>query len=150
METLIETSTITIIVYGEAQPAGSKRGFAFKRKNGSTGVAISDANPKSRDYKNRVSDAARQQYQGELLRGPLEVTLRFFKPRPKSHYTSKGLITKSAPDEWTSRPDVLKLSRAVEDALASVVYVDDAQIISEHIHKRFGEPARCEIEIREL
>lgn len=150
MSTLIETSTITITVYGEAQPAGSKRGFAFKRKNGSTGVAISDANPKSRDYKNRVSDAARQQYQGELLRGPLEVTLRFFKPRPKSHYTSKGLIAKSAPDEWTSRPDVLKLSRAVEDALASVVYVDDAQIISEHIHKRFGEPARCEIEIREL
>lgn len=150
MASLTQAEPIIIVVYGDAQPAGSKRGFAFKRQNGSTGVAISDANPKSRDWKTQVSQAAGSQYGGDLLRGPIELTLRFFKPRPKSHYTSKGLITKSAPDEWTSKPDVLKLARGVEDSLSGIVYADDAQIVDEHLQKRFGSPARCEIEIREL
>jgi len=37
--------------------------------------------------------------------------------------------------------------RAVEDALKGVVYVDDAQIVSELLDKRWGEPARVEVVI---
>lgn len=151
MSTLVETSTITITVYGEAQPAGSKRGFVIKDKNtGKQRAIITDANGKSRDWKTHVAQAAGEQYKGELLRGPIQVAMLFVKPRPKSHYTSKGTLTKSAPREWIGKPDVLKLSRGVEDALSGVVYADDSQIVTEVLQKRFGEPARCEIEIREL
>lgn len=143
--------TIRITVYGVAQPAGSKRGFAFKRKNGSTGVAISDANPKSREFKNVVSDAAREAYHGPLLQGPLDVTMIFVRPRLKGHYRKDGTVKPAFVDALpTSKPDVLKLARGVEDALSKIVYLDDSQIVDERIRKVYGEPARVEIEIRQL
>lgn len=143
---------IRITVYGHAQPAGSKRGFARQRSNGSTFVSIVDANPKSRDWKNAVTSAAREAYSGDLLNGPLSVTMVFYRPRPKGHFTTSGGLSKSGrTTPWpTSKPDVLKLARGVEDALTGVVYRDDAQIVSETIEKHWGEPARCEVEIVEL
>lgn len=139
-----------ITVYGDAQPAGSKRGFAFKRKNGSTGVAISDANPKSRDWKTQVSQAAGEQFRGDLIRGPVELQLKFYKPRPKSHFKKSGGLTGSAPRAHVSKPDALKLARGVEDALTGVVYADDSQIVREVLEKHYGEPARVEIVLREV
>jgi Holliday junction resolvase RusA-like endonuclease len=143
---------ITITVYGTAQPAGSKRAFALRKGGVLTGrVAVSDANPKARDWKNQVADAAREAYQGELLTGPLRVSLRFFRPRPDGHYGTKGLNKKGRESHApTSKPDVLKLARGVEDALTSVVWRDDAQIVAELITKDWGEPARCEIAIEPL
>lgn len=143
---------VEIKVFGKPQPAGSKRGFAFTRANGKTGVAISDANSKSRPWKTLVSQAAGEQYGGELLRGPLAVELRFFAPRPKGHYGSgskASVLKASAPQYPTGKPDVLKLARAVEDALTKVVYADDSQIVREVLEKCYGEPARVEIVIVE-
>lgn len=142
------SNRIEFVVYGQSQPAGSKRGFAFKRKNGSTGVAISDANPESRNWKNEVSHAARQVYRGELLRGPLAVTFTFYRPRPKGHFGKRGINKNGLEMPYPiSKPDVLKLSRGVEDALTNVVWADDSQIVTELIEKRYGEPARVEIVI---
>jgi hypothetical protein len=45
------------------------------------------------------------------------------------------------------RPDVLKLARAIEDAITGVIWVDDSQIIDEHLYKRWGDPARVEVTI---
>lgn len=142
-------NAIQITVYGHPAPAGSKRGFAFKRTNGSTGVAISDANPKSRLWKEAVSSAARLIYRGELLRGPLDVAMVFYRPRPAGHFGKAGTLNKAGRDAKApvGRPDVLKLARGVEDALTSVVWHDDAQIVRELIEKQWGEPARVEIVI---
>lgn len=143
---------IRITVYGQAEPAGSKRGFARQRNNGSTFVSIVDANPKSRDWKNAVTSAAREAYSGDLLNGPLSVTMVFYRPRPKSHFTTSGCLSKAGRTAVfpATKPDVLKLARGVEDALTGVVYRDDAQIVKELLEKHWGEPARCEIEIVEL
>ena len=43
---------------------------------------------------------------------------------------------------------MLKLARAVEDAMSGVVYRDDAQVVTEVLRKRYGEPARAEVAIR--
>ncbi|MFI5202203.1 MAG: RusA family crossover junction endodeoxyribonuclease [Candidatus Kapaibacterium sp.] len=139
---------IQIRVHGKPQPAGSKRGFAFKRKTGGTGVAITDANPKSRDWKNTVSYEARAAYSGELLTCPIRLTLTFFLARPKHHSGTKGLKP-SAPRHVTTKPDVLKLSRGVEDALTGIVWVDDSQIVSEHLYKFYGEKEFVDITIEE-
>lgn len=45
---------------------------------------------------------------------------------------------------------MLKLARAAEDALTGILWRDDAQICDEVIRKRYGEPARVEIEVRTL
>jgi Holliday junction resolvase RusA-like endonuclease len=147
-----ERKPITFTVFGNSQPAGSKRAFALRKGGVLTGrVAVSDANPKSRDWKEQVASAAREAYRGELLTGPLQVILRFYRVRPNGHFGTKGLNKKGkesiAP---TSKPDVLKLARGVEDALSNVIYRDDAQIVDERIQKYWGEPARCEITIETL
>jgi Holliday junction resolvase RusA-like endonuclease len=110
-----------------------------------------DANPNSKDWKQQVAYAAREAYGGQLLDGPLRVSLQFYRPRPKGHYGAVGLNKKgresTAP---TSKPDVLKLARGVEDACTGIVWRDDAQIVAELITKDWGEPARCEVTIEPL
>jgi len=142
-------TTIAFTVYGEPKTAGSKRAFY---KAGMKRAIVVDDNDKSRDWKEHVSSAARQNYQGPLLTGPLKVSLRFYRVRPKGHFNGRGEMNKAGRDSIgpTTKPDVLKLARAVEDALSGVIYRDDAQIIREVLEKEWGEPARVEVVIEPL
>ena len=80
-------------------------------------------------WRNRIEDAAISARQGEvdLWRGPILLECEFVLPRSPSHYTSKGNLTKSAPT--IPQNDLDKLIRAVGDALSSVVYCDDVQVV---------------------
>lgn len=151
MSTLDETRTALVFtVYGKPQPAGSKRAFVI---TGTNRASVTDANPKSRDWKNAVASEAYKVHAGDLLDGPLAVQFTFYFPRPKGHYrTGKniGQLKPSSPMFPATKPDALKLARGVEDALSGVVYRDDAQIVQEVLAKRFGEPARVEIIIEKL
>lgn len=144
---------IKFSVIGIPQTAGSKRAFPFKRGDGSLGVRVSDDNPKGANWKQAVAYSALESLNGHrgLLTGALSVTMTFYRPRPAGHFGKNGLnkagLSQLAP---VSRPDVLKLARAAEDALTSVLWRDDSQIVEEHLFKHWGEPARMEIEIREL
>jgi Holliday junction resolvase RusA-like endonuclease len=153
-------TTITFTVYGRSEPAGSKQSFVplhrttkqpFRNKNGGIVVSTVDDNPKSKGWKKVVAKAAKEAHRGPLLDGPLVATFRFFRPRPKNHHAKFGLskvgAQSVAPD---TRPDVLKLARAVEDAMIGICYEDDAQIVEEHLFKCWGEPARVEIEVTQM
>jgi Holliday junction resolvase RusA-like endonuclease len=135
---------IAFTVYGTPAPAGSKRGF-YNKKAGR--VIVTDDSARSRPWKAQVADAAAETMNGgELLRGPMFLGCEFYFPRPKGHYGKRGLRP-SAPAIPTVKPDLLKLARAVEDALSGVVYVDDAQIAREILDKFYGEPARVEVRL---
>lgn len=144
---------ISFFVPGVAKPAGSKRGFMARKGGVPTGkVMIVDACKGSADWKSDVRAEARKQYQGALLSGALFLSLCFLVRRPKGHFGtgSKCSVLKPyAPDAPTSKPDVLKLARGVEDALTGIVWVDDSQIVTERIAKRYSERPGVEIEIRE-
>ena len=148
------TEPITFTVIGLPQPAGSKRAFPFKRRDGKLGVAVSDNNPKAKDWKQAVASAAHAAHNGSgLLDGPLEVKMLFFLPRPKGHYRTgrnAGTLRESAPLFPTGRPDTQKLARGTTDALTKVIWRDDSQIVKEVLQKHYGEPARCEITITPL
>jgi Holliday junction resolvase RusA-like endonuclease len=143
---------LSFTVLGEPAPAGSKRAFMNKH----TGrISVTDASKRSKPWQAEVKSAAIEAIDAVpldgLLTGPLTVEFTFFKPRPKNHYGSgknSGVLKLSAPEFPTTRPDALKLARAVEDALSGVVYRDDAQIVTETLRKRYGSPARCEVSIR--
>lgn len=137
----------SFVVYGVPATAGSKKGFV----NQKTGrVIITDDSKRSRPWKALVTDAAIEAIgEQELLTGPLELRLSFYLIRPKGHYGVKG-VRPSAPRFPTVKPDLLKLARAVEDALSGIVYRDDAQIAVEVLTKDYGAPARVEVEVREL
>ena len=145
---------VAFTVFGKPQPAGSKRAFPIRRKNGRTGVAVSDANPKASGWKTEISQVAGEEMGDRtLLVGPLGFQVIFYTPRPQSHYgngRNSGKVKKSAPPFPCARPYLLKLARAVEDALSQVVYRDDSQICDEVLYKRFGEPARIEVEIWQI
>jgi Holliday junction resolvase RusA-like endonuclease len=66
------------------------------------------------------------------------LVLTFYTPRPAGHYGKRGLRP-GAPTRPTTRPDVLKLARAVEDACTGIVWRDDSQIVDEVLSKWFAD-----------
>lgn len=141
-------TSYTLTVFGNAEPAGSKRGFYRP----GLGVRIVDANPKSREWKNLVAKEAGLVARG-FLEGPLLLEATFYRPRPASHYGSgknRGQVKASAPAFPDTRPDTTKLLRGIEDAMQGVLYRDDAQIVRQIVAKEWGAPARVEIRVQEV
>ena len=129
-------------VYGHPQGKGSKRAVRGR---------VIDSNPNARPWALQVSAAAHDAYGDEpLIRGPVEVSMEFFFSRPKGHYGRRGGLLPSAPAEMTVPPDLDKLCRAAADALTGVVIKDDGQIAHLHLAKRYGEPERLEVRLREI
>lgn len=131
---------ISFFVPGLPIPGGSKTAFPIRRKDGSAGVAVSDASGRrGKEWRARIALAAHAAVNPDLLapRGPLCLTLAFAMPRPKGHYGKHG-VRRSAPVFPVVRPDVLKLARVVEDACTGILWHDDAQICVEILTKEYG------------
>lgn len=144
---------ISFFVHGTPQPAGSKRAFVLKKAGAYTGRAIvTDANPRSKDWKTDVRREAERNYQGEPWDCPISLVLEFFVARPKGHFgTGKNanILKSSAQPFPTSKPDATKLCRGVEDALTGLAWVDDAQIVTQRITKRYADRPGVMITINE-
>jgi Holliday junction resolvase RusA-like endonuclease len=143
-------TTVSLVVHGDAQPAGSKRAFM---RPGARFPQVVDANPKSAGWKSQIGKACAEQYGGAFLEGPLVMIVRFYQPRIKGHFgtgRNAGLLKDSAPARPIVAPDVDKLSRAVLDGLTGQLYRDDAQVVTKLAEKHYGEPARVEIEVTPL
>lgn len=140
-------TSISFWVPGICKTAGSKRAFIPK---GWKRAIITDDCKGSKDWRGDVKRFAVEHLQGPLLEGALEVTMTFYRTRPKSHLNSRGNVKASAVLFPISKPDALKLARAVEDSLTGVIWKDDAQIVTEHLRKRYGQNPGCQIEIKEM
>jgi Holliday junction resolvase RusA-like endonuclease len=128
----------TFFVPGIPKPGGSKRGFILP---GTKRVIITDANPKSRDWKTSVSQVAND-HGVTPLSGPLELSIDFIFPRPKGHFgTGKNeyVLKASAPQHHTVKPDATKLTRSTEDALTGIAWRDDAQVAVQTISKWYTQ-----------
>lgn len=130
-------------------PGGSKRAFPYRGKDGKTHVAVSDASgDRVKHWRAAVQFAAQQAWKFSPFEGPVILNLLFVLPRVKGHWTPGGTLRRNAPPWHTKKPDVLKLTRAVEDCLTGVVWKDDAQIVDEHIVKFYGRRTGVEIIVR--
>lgn len=163
---------IAFTVHGQARPAGSKNsGVAYRngpdgkpvpvtRANGSIVTFTKDSSgAKGEEWRKNVAAAAaaaKERLGLDLLTGPLFVEFDFYKVRPKSHYGSgrnAHVLKPSAPAYPDTRPDVLKLTRAIEDACSKVIYEDDSRIVGQTNTKLYvdrGEGERCEVRIWDL
>jgi crossover junction endodeoxyribonuclease RusA len=125
---------ITFTVQGTPAPQGSMRGFI---RNGR--VNMTSANKQTMPWRQAVAAAASQACRGSTWpttkAGAIELQFNF--PRPKWHLNSKGAVKPSAPPDKTTKPDIDKLQRAILDALAGIVYVDDAQVYFVQALKRY-------------
>jgi len=147
----MQSDRIELVVYGTAQPGGSKRAVSWRAKDGRSGTNVIDANPKAAGWKKLVSQEAGKvmaQRGGALLEGALVAEFTFYLQRPKGHFNAKGQLKPSAPAFPTTRPDAGKLARSTADSLTGVVWRDDAQAVIEVHRKRYGTPERAELLIR--
>lgn len=110
---------ITIRVYGEAGPQGSKR-FVGTSKAG-RGIMI-ESSAKVKPWREAVKWAAMQSG-ARGLDGPLWVSMVFTIKKPKS--APKRRRTWPA-----TKPDLSKLARSTEDALTDAgIWADDARVV---------------------
>ncbi len=156
---------ISFTVIGKAEPAGSKKAAPIfkngpngkelvRRQNGSIMTTVRDDNDKSKPWQQQVAGCAMQAYGNRpVMLGPIRLTVTFYRARSKGDYGSgknSHLVKASSPRFPTTKPDATKLLRGIEDACTGILWRDDAQIVDQHIYKRFGEPARAEITVEEI
>lgn len=122
------TLTITFYVFGRPAPQGSKR--LLNRKTGAMGESSKRVAPWRSDVR---AVAMLQRDKFNMRDRPVRLECVFKFRRPASHYSRRGgclILKPSAPQYCTTRiGDVDKLLRAISDALAGVLYDDDAQIV---------------------
>lgn len=132
---------IEFVVHGDAKPQGSLQSFYVAK----LGRTVTPQKQSVIDWRTRLADAGAQVVLargGELLDGPVQIQAVIYSLKPKSWPRWRVLPS--------TRPDWDKLARAIGDALSGVVYRDDALIVDAHVAKRCGEPARCEVRVREI
>ena len=159
---------MSFFIAGVPQPAGSKRAFAIrgkdgnivKRASGADMIAVTDANPKAKPWQ-AIVRADAHIVMARQTRGPragaIRLELFFVLKRPKSHYRTGKRANEL--HDWAvklqpiGKPDVLKLARAVEDACTGIIWLDDAQITEEFLRKRYaahGESTGVEVHVRSM
>jgi len=126
---------IEFVAKGEVVPKGRHRavvqgGYARIYTPGSTAK-----------YEQYIKMVAAEHAPPKLLTGALVITLHINLQRPAS-----------LPNKIThciKRPDVDNSIKSILDALESVIYKNDSQIVELHAYKRYGTPS-VKIEIEEL
>lgn len=129
-------------VEGKPATQGSKRGIPFKKRGSDgLGVRLIDDNPRTKEWRRHVRDTVRETWDKPSLSCPVFLSCTFWLRRPKSHYGTGRNANKQrdhAPLFPTTKPDSLKLARAVEDALTGLCWIDDSQVVQHTIRKRYA------------
>ena len=150
---------IAFEVVGTPATQGSKVEQVIRNRNGQPIIkdgraltTIREDNPRLAGWRQEVAQMARAAYSGPLLIGAVAVTMTFYRPRPKSHFgtgRNEGRLKESAEEYPITRPDLLKLARAVEDSCTGVLWVDDSQVVRETLVKDWGT-FRVSVEVQSL
>lgn len=104
----------------------------------------------SKADKERIQWQIRPTAPDKPLEGPVELTIYFFMPIPKS--ASKALRQQMInrvilPDK---KPDEDNLAYLVTNALKEIVYDDDKRVCAKHVYKFYGENPRTVIKVRPI
>ena len=149
-------------VLGKPMTQGSTRSAPVRKKGGGYQthpdgrpklIPVHDKGKELKAWRQDVAVAARRAYSGPLLVGPVAIVLIFARPRLKWHFgtgRNAGKLKASAPSHPTTKPDSIKLTRAVEDALTGVIWADDAQVCGHEIYKVWGDCYRLLVTVEEL
>jgi Holliday junction resolvase RusA-like endonuclease len=135
---------IQFTVYGEPVAQGRPR---FSNQGGFTKVYDP---AKSKDFKKYVKLVASQNRPDKLLEGPISMEVKIFKASLKSFSKKKAAQAEEGVLRPLTKPDVDNYVKGVKDALKSVIWRDDSQVVDLYISKWYSETPRIEIIIKEL
>jgi len=145
---------IAFTVRGIPQPKGSTRAFALPVKGAfdhrgqqKYRAVTTSANPDLRSWETQVRTVCQTAMNThKMFEGPVEIEAKFYLIRPAS------VPVKKRP--WpSSKPDLSKLFRGIEDAMNQLVYRDDAQVVRASVAKYYDDAqqgVRVEIVVREV
>ena len=119
--------TISFTVPGDSRPKGSTRAFVVNGRAVTTSATIG-----LKEWEQRIAIAAGFAAQGTTFPQAVSVTAHFFLWRPPS-------LPKRVVDHLTE-PDLDKLTRALGDGLARVLFPNDKQITEWRCRKSYAEP----------
>jgi len=133
---------IRFFVPGKPACAGSKRAF-LNKKSGKIIMVPDDE--RSMPWRTNVQGHAMQEManKAKIATEAVQLSITFTLARPKNHYrTGKhaGQLKDGAPVLVTTKPDLTKIVRAIEDALTGICWTDDNQVARHNTMKRYANP----------
>lgn len=135
---------IQFTVYGEPVAQGRPR-FSHQ------GDFVRAYDPsKSKDFKKYVKLVASQNRPNKIFEGPISMEVKIYKASLKSFSKKKAAQAEEGVLRPLTKPDVDNYVKGVKDALKSVIWRDDSQVVELHISKWYSETPRIEITIKEL
>lgn len=138
---LFGAAPITFRVYGIPQTKGSTRA---RHIPGQRYASITNDNKKNKPWATLVSYEARlAKGPGDPLDGPVLLRLRFFMRPPKA-------LPKRRDSFAIKRPDLDKMIRSIKDALSSILYRDDSQVVMLVVTKEYALQPGVEIRCQEV
>ena len=138
------TFHIFFTVYGEPVAKGRPR---FARQ----GKFVKTFTPeKTKSYESEVAMMAKAAMgSSKPLFSPLEAFIHLTFPIPESYSKKRSEACLSGQEKHTKKPDVDNCAKAIIDGMGGIIFDNDSQIVSLHIHKTYGEIAKAEIMVRE-
>lgn len=131
---------LVLDVDGVPVPQGSKK-LGLNRATGR--AVLLDDNAALAGWRYLLALRARQGWGKSPWAGPVAADLRFYLPRPASHYgtgRNAGIVKASAPAVPGVKPDLDKLVRAVFDSLTVAgVWADDSRVVDLAARKRYAD-----------
>lgn len=121
-------TSLKFFVAGEPIPQGSMKAFVVA---GTARVVHSSPEPLAFWRQRIATEAQAAMGGGSPLEGAVSVQATFYLPRPKSRPKRHFW-----PDR---RPDIDKLARSLLDALTSIAFGDDNQVIDLKVRKRYAD-----------
>jgi Holliday junction resolvase RusA-like endonuclease len=142
---------IEFMVYCKAEPQGSKRAFVVPGKQGAKARAVVvDTDKKAmKSYRSQVTNEALVAMQAYGMKMPLaekhvpiglRVEFTFLKPPSVPRSRAYPVVM----------PDIDKCLRATMDALAGVLYLNDAQVVRAVAEKTYGPVEKVFISARTM
>ena len=133
----VSDTVISFTVYGES--IAKARARTVRLPDGQSKTYTPE---KTASWEQAIRAAALGHRPGQLLDGPLVLEATFYRLKPKSK-PKRHLY----PD---SKPDLDNLCKSVTDALEGLIFTNDSRFVDQMLRKRYGDPPRCEITIREV
>ena len=135
------TFQATFIVYGQpqgkARPRFTRTGRAYTPK-------------KTADYEDEIRLMAKAAMGiTEPLETPIAAYIYISMPVPQSYSKKRSKDCLDGFERPTKRPDTDNIVKAFLDACNGIVYKDDAQVVSLHATKVFGETASVQVLFKE-
>ena len=135
---------IEFTVYGEPVAQGRPRATTINGR-----VKMYDPK-KSSEYKNYIRLVASQHAPKELLDGPLQLTVRVYRPTLKSFSKKKKKLAEEGKIRPTTKPDTDNYIKGIKDALKNVIWKDDSQVVDLQVSKFYSEKPRIEVKIEQI